>query len=197
MRLINDGLSWKLIKVWKCQVYTAPFFFSNLLFSSFFLRIISIIATDSLEFFLVIFSKKIFGHFISYEAVCIIDPEWRRDLYKFAWTVISGDGLVTSLTFKVIVIFVVPECMLTLDEKEICLLVIDRFYLTKVTFASWFYFFYCEIRSKLIGYMLRMFNHITINMISKDEYAWLENLHYNNNNSSKMANFFNQNSISK
>jgi hypothetical protein len=81
--LEDDGLSWKFIEVWKSKVNTASFLFCHLLPSSLFLRIVSSIATDSLEILLVIFSEKVFGHFIPYKTVRIIDPERWRDLYKF------------------------------------------------------------------------------------------------------------------
>lgn len=77
-------------------------------------------------------------------------------------------------------IFIVPECMLALDEKETCLFVVDGFYLTKVAPASGFYLFYCEVRPRLFGCMLGMFNHITTNnIITKDEYVILMNLKQN------------------
>jgi hypothetical protein len=65
--------------------------------------------------------------------------------------------------------------MLALDEKETCLFVVDGFYLTNMAPASGFYLFYGEVRPKLFGCMLGMFNHITTsNIISNDEYGILQ-----------------------
>lgn len=69
--------------------------------------------------------------------------------------------------------------MLTLDEKETCLFVVDGFYLTIVAPASGLNLLYCEVRPKLFGCMLEMFNHITNNIISKDEHASKANLNHN------------------